>query len=346
MMMDIMSEVDTAVGELDAASAEVRAAQPRLLRSDADCVAFLEAHDNYMFDCDGVIWRAGSGLPHAADALALLRSRGKRVFFVTNNSGRSRAEYQVKMHGLGIAAEIEEIIPSGYAAADYLSSYHPGVKKAFVVGSGGICDELNLAGIETVGGQTEGWGQTSESGWTEEQFMEIPVDSDIGAVVCGWDLSFNFRKLSYASLHLQRNPGCVFVATNRDAYDRLPDRNIPGNGAMVAAIEASGDFETHMTGKPSKWLVNRLIDRHNLDRSRTCMVGDRLDTDIAFGNNGDITSVLVLTGCTTPNDIWQLPTEADTAAQKAAGNEMLLRPTVILPFLGRLATAVGFASSL
>lgn len=36
--------------------------------------------------------------------------------------------------------------------------------------------------------------------------------------------------------------------------------------------------------------------RHHLDRSKSCMIGDRLDTDILFGINGKLSTLLVLTG--------------------------------------------------
>lgn len=36
--------------------------------------------------------------------------------------------------------------------------------------------------------------------------------------------------------------------------------------------------------------------RHHLDKSKMIMVGDRLNTDIAFGNHGGIATLMVLTG--------------------------------------------------
>ena len=38
------------------------------------------------------------------------------------------------------------------------------------------------------------------------------------------------------------------------------------------------------------------IIRYNLEPSKTVMIGDRLDTDIDFGNQGGIETLCVLTG--------------------------------------------------
>ena len=43
-------------------------------------------------------------------------------------------------------------------------------------------------------------------------------------------------------------------------------------------------------------LLNYFCNRYQLDPKKTCMIGDRLDTDIEFGLNGNIDTLCVLTG--------------------------------------------------
>lgn len=56
-----------------------------------------------------------------------------------------------------------------------------------------------------------------------------------------------------------------------------------------------------MIGKPSRMIFDLLLEEHGLDGislSRFLMVGDNLETDIKFGNNCGIHTLLVLTGNT------------------------------------------------
>ncbi|PHT54501.1 Phosphoglycolate phosphatase 1A, chloroplastic [Capsicum baccatum] len=98
----------------------------------------------------------------------------------------------------------------------------------------------------------------------------------------------------YATLCIRENPGCLFIATNRDAVGHLTDlQEWPGAGCMVAAVCGTTQKEPITVGKPSTFLMDFLLQKYKITTSRMCMVGDRLDTDILFGQNAGCRTLLV-----------------------------------------------------
>ncbi|CAM9156145.1 unnamed protein product [Phaeothamnion confervicola] len=267
----------------------------------------VDKYDSWLLDCDGVIWRGGETLPAAVEAVKELME--KKVLFVTNDSRKSRKQYQEKLLGMGIPADESDVVPSSFMAADYLKQKHPECKKAFVIGEQGLCDELELHGVQTLGAQQPGFADAAR--FLEEDFASAELDPDVGAVVVGWDLSFSYKKLCLASLYLQRNPGCVFVSCAPDAVDMQPNGQIPGNGPLTAAVAATVEQEPVLVGKPGEWLAKRIIELHGLKPEQTVMVGDNLNSDVKAGLAGGIATLLVLTGRTAPDDVKKLP-EKDT----------------------------------
>jgi phosphoglycolate phosphatase len=57
--------------------------------------------------------------------------------------------------------------------------------------------------------------------------------TQVGAVVVGFDRYINYYKLQYATLCIRENPGCLFIATNRDAVTHLTDAQV-GVGCACA----------------------------------------------------------------------------------------------------------------
>jgi len=248
----------------------------------------------FIFDCDGVIWKGDKVIDGVPETLDLLRSLGKRLFFITNNSTKSRAGYLKKFQSLGLPVQAEEIYSSSYAAAAYLESINF-QKKAYVVGEEGIQEELDLKGIKHLGGPADGSKSVNlKSG----EYMHH--DPEVGAVVVGFDRYINYYKIQYATLCIRENPGCLFIATNRDAVTHLTDaQEWAGNGSMVGAIMGSTKREPNTVGKPSGFMLENIANTFKLQKDEICMVGDRLDTDIMFGKNGGLSTCLVLSGVTT-----------------------------------------------
>jgi len=169
----------------------------------------------------------------------------------------------------------------------------PKDKKVYVIGMSGIEEELKEEGISFIGG-------TDPADNTLEPFSlaDFTLDPSVAVVLCGFDMGINYTKLSKAFQYLTRNEGCVFLATNEDST--YPESNglLPGAGSVSAPLRFALGKDPLSTGKPSKTMLDCVRAKHDFDPTRTIMVGDRLNTDILFGQVGGISTLLVLTGIT------------------------------------------------
>jgi 4-nitrophenyl phosphatase/phosphoglycolate phosphatase len=245
-----------------------------------------------------VIWKGDSLIDGVPAVLEMLRKAGKKIFFVTNNSTKSRKGYLGKFKGLGLeTVEAEEIFSSSFAAAAYLdqTKFKDTGKKVYVIGEVGITEELDLIGVPWIGaGDDAGKKIELKSGFA------LPYEKEVGAVIVGFDREINYHKIQYAQLCINENPGCEFIATNLDAVTHLTDsQEWAGNGAMAGAIKGCTGREPTLVGKPSPLMVDYIVEKYGCNRERICMVGDRLDTDILFGQNNGLLSCLTLSGVTT-----------------------------------------------
>lgn len=273
---------------------------PAELLSPNNITALFDSIDVFLFDCDGVIWKGDKLIDGVRQTLDVLRSKGKKLIFVTNNSRRSRRQYVHKFHALGVSVSEDEIFSSSFAAAMYLKvNNFPQENKVYVIGGEGILEELWQAGYTGLGGPEDG-----EKRVQLKSNCLFEHDKNVGAVVVGLDPHINYYKLQYGTLCIRENPGCLFIATNRDALGHLTDlQEWPGAGCMVAAMCVSTEKEPIVVGKPSTFMMEILSKKFQIASSRMCMVGDRLDTDILFGQNAGCKTLLVLSGVTTQSTL-------------------------------------------
>eukprot|EP00002_Diphylleia_rotans_P001215 TRINITY_DN1067_c0_g1_i2.p1 TRINITY_DN1067_c0_g1~~TRINITY_DN1067_c0_g1_i2.p1 ORF type:complete len:292 (-),score=69.07 TRINITY_DN1067_c0_g1_i2:191-1066(-) len=281
---------------------------------EAQFQSFIDRFDAFLFDCDGVLWLGDKLISNVDAVLSQLRLQGKKVFFVTNNATKGRESYVEKLTSLGIQASKDEVFGSAFATSYYLKS-HGFAGKVYIVGEAGICHEFEEAGIRWCGGP-------EDSNKTAQDVANFVPDPEVTAVVVGLDRHINYYKLCAAFCYI-RTQKCAFIATNRDLTFPADGRMLIGGGSIVQSVAASSGVEPVTTGKPEKWMLEALIEEHKLDRSKMVMVGDRLDTDIAFGDRGGVTTLLVLTGVTTEDIL----TKSE------------LKPDYVLPSLGDLSKA-------
>ena len=261
---------------------------------------FVNDVDAIIFDCDGVLWHGNSVIPGACDIVSRLKELHKRVFFFTNNSSKSRTEYVKKFQRLGFeGVELDDIYSSSSAVAMYLSQLKLAErgKTVHVIGSSGLYDELDAVGIPFI-------QSSSHDSRSTDSMIDVSVDPNVEAVVVGFDPNLNYHKIQYAQLCLNCLPNCKLIVTNLDATAYYtPTQLWAENGAMVGAITGCTGMQPIVVGKPSGFIVDHIVRRYNLDRSRMCIVGDRLDTDILLGRQNGMTSVLTLSGVTSMEDV-------------------------------------------
>jgi glycerol-1-phosphatase len=240
-------------------------------------VILAEAYEAFLLDLDGVIYRGSEAVRGAPDALARLRTGGRGLVFLTNNSARTPEQIARKLVGLGVEARPEEVVTSAQALADLLAD-RDGDRTAFVIGEDGVRESLAAAGIEVVEGEPD----------------------RTGYVVVGWDRGVTYDDLRTAAVLV--GGGAALVATNADpSYPAEGGEEWPGAGAILAAVETATGVRAEVAGKPHVPLFEAALDRAGTRRA--AVIGDRIETDVAGARAAGLFGILVSTGASAPADL-------------------------------------------
>jgi len=230
----------------------------------------------FIFDLDGVIWRGHTPIVGAVESVLRLRAAGKRIFYATNNSRLTQAQFAQRLRAIGLELDEADVMTSSAATAWYLQSEFREGFTTYVVGEDGIKSELARIGGRVI----------------DEDAAESTLDVD--CVVVGIDRFFTYDKLRLAQKFILK--GARFIATNPDWTFPTETGVVPGAGSIVASVEAASGKKPLVIGKPQPTMLRLCVERFGLDAQATAMVGDRLDTDIACGKVAGLRSVLVTTG--------------------------------------------------
>jgi len=245
-----------------------------------------------VFDLDGVVYIGSTPIPGAAVAISTLRDLGWQILFATNNSTKTpESIVKVLEDRAELSVSPSTIITAGQATVSYL--HRLGVNSALVIGSQPLRDTVRHSQIS------------------------IPKSGPVDAVVVGLDRSLTQDTIEDAVRAI--NDGAAFVATNTDASFPTTSGPVPGAGATVSAIADAAQKPFVVCGKPEEPMV-QLVSR-KLESDNVWMVGDRLETDIAFAKRGGWRSVLTLSGVST----------ADTTASHAIKPDHVIDSIAELP---------------
>jgi HAD superfamily hydrolase (TIGR01450 family) len=232
----------------------------------------------FLFDMDGTIYEEDTLFDGTSELLEVITQIGGRYVFITNNSSKSVEDYIDKVGRLGIKADCSNFFTSAQATALYLKKEYKG-KKIYCQGTKSLVEELLVSGIRI----------------TEN------VEDDVDVVLVGFDTEMTSEKLRKTCELLQRD--IPFIATNPDLRCPVNFGFIPDCGSICNMIMAATDRRPIYIGKPERTMVDIVRNKFGYHTNETVVIGDRLYTDIASGLNAGVTSICVLTGEATKEDI-------------------------------------------
>ncbi len=244
-----------------------------------------------IIDMDGVLWHGTRALPGLQDFFRTLRSLHIPFMLATNNARQTPEQYALKLAQMGVTVSLEEILTSAMSTAFYLRDItDPETTKIFVIGESGARQAL----LE------QGFDLTGEFDFTDP----IPAGQNrdkADIVVCGLDKGLSWNKLAAATTHIRS--GARFIATNADTSLPTEYGLLPGNGATLAALQATTGVSPLIIGKPEPIMYHQATRLLGVTPSETIVIGDRLDTDILGAVRADMRSIMVLSGVSSEKDL-------------------------------------------
>ena len=244
-----------------------------------DNLELLRGKKGFICDMDGVIYRGNTLLPGVKEFVAWLEQNGKRFLFLTNSSERSPKELRQKLLRMGLDVGEEHFYTSALATASFLARQMPGCT-AYVIGAPGLVNALYDRGITM-------------------------NDVDPDYVIVGESATYNYEMISRAVSLVMK--GARLIATNSDLTGPAESGLVPACRALVAPVELVTGKKAYFMGKPNPLMMRTGLQMLGVHSEEAVMVGDRMDTDVIAGTESGLTTVLVLSGCTSREEVDDYP---------------------------------------
>jgi glycerol-1-phosphatase len=252
-------------------------------------VPLADRFDGLLIDLDGVVWIGREPVPGSIEALRTLLDDGKRIVFVTNNPSRLPEAYAQRLEELGVAVGTEQVVTAGIAVARLAGdAAAEGDGGAFVIGASALREMVAATGARLLEGE-------------EAEGADV--------VVVSGHKGFDYGELKTAKFALDN--GARLFATSHDPTMPYPGGELPGTGAVLAAVEAASGKEATIAGKPERHVFEMAKEAARCAfssdseekahrKGRLAMIGDRISSDIAGGHAAGLETILVLSGTTSP----------------------------------------------
>ncbi|MDD5020750.1 MAG: HAD-IIA family hydrolase [Endomicrobiaceae bacterium] len=228
--------------------------------------SFLNNVKCVIFDLDGTIY-FGTELAEKADEVIMkVRKEVENIFFVTNNSAKSRFQIYEKLLNLNINVNFNEVINSGYLIAKYL--YENSYKDVYCLGTDSLSKEIEDMGVNSKSNNPQ-------------------------AIVLGYDINFKITQLEHILKIFQKN--CKIIVANKErVYPRHNGILTPGTGAIAAALEYTLNKSTDIViGKPSPLMLDLIVKNINILPNEIMMIGDSYESDVIMAEKFGAKAVLI-----------------------------------------------------
>lgn len=235
----------------------------------------------FLFDIDGTIALSEKVIDGTFELLDYINKSGGRAIYITNNSSKSTADYVEQFKRMKIAAAPEDFVTAGTFTLSYLAKKHAD-DLIYVMATKSYVSELRKAGLHV----------------TEEAASKVQV------VLTAFDTELTYEKIETACrLLMDAKKERIWLATNADLRCPVSFGMIPDCGSICNMISAATDKTPAYLGKPSPGLVNYSMEKTGFSKEETLVVGDRIYTDIACGENAGVETCLVCTGEAKTKDV-------------------------------------------
>ncbi len=231
----------------------------------------------FLLDMDGTIYLDNDIFDGTLDFLSYVKSIGGRYIFLTNNSSKGVDKYIEKLEKMGINSTADDFLTSTDATILYLKEKR--YKKIYAFGTVSFVKQLKDAGLCVTTQREDG----------------------IDCLCLSNDTELTFNKLEDACILLGGN--IDYIATNPDWVCPTWYGFVPDCGSFADIIYNATKKRPKFIGKPEPEMAYLAMNSTGFSKEETVLLGDRLYTDIACGVNAGISTVFVLSGEGTVEDL-------------------------------------------
>lgn len=180
-----------------------------------------------------------------------------------------------KLARMGLDVPEEHFYTSALATAAFLKEQAAGCS-AFVIGEAGLLNALYDVGITM-------------------------NDVNPDYVVVGEGRSYSLDTLTKATNLVLK--GAKLIGANSDVSGPIENGIAPACRALIAPIEMATGTQAYFCGKPNPLMMRTGLNMLGCHSAEAVMVGDRMDTDVISGMESGMSTVLVLSGCSTKDTL-------------------------------------------